>query len=123
MQERLCARNAAWGNCIQFVPRRFAVTTNERWIVEQGHAGPVQAMSHHGRQPSHMWGESTRVGNNPILIRSGVFALGTDPDDTVREDFRTEGRQDPWSSLLTPAAMVSSLDTWQHDQALPNADI
>eukprot|EP00969_Alexandrium_andersonii_P341726 15104404-Alexandrium_andersonii.AAC.1 len=62
-------------------------------------------MSHHGRQAGHMWAGSTRVGNNPILIRSGVFPLGTEPDDTIREDVRAQGRQDRWSCLLTPAAV------------------
>eukprot|EP00969_Alexandrium_andersonii_P066932 2951018-Alexandrium_andersonii.AAC.1 len=64
-------------------------------------------MAQHGPQPRHMWGEGTRVGLNPILIRRGAFNIGTDPDDTVREDFRAEGRQDPGSILLTPAEMVA----------------
>eukprot|EP00969_Alexandrium_andersonii_P358378 15450868-Alexandrium_andersonii.AAC.1 len=59
-------------------------------------------MEHHGPQPSHMWGESTQVGSNPILIRRGTFPLGTDPDDTAHEDYRAEGHQDPFSCLLTP---------------------
>eukprot|EP00969_Alexandrium_andersonii_P251279 11106511-Alexandrium_andersonii.AAC.1 len=54
MQERLCARNAAWDDCIQFPPRRFAVTTKERYAVEHKHVGAMQSMKHHGPQPRHM---------------------------------------------------------------------
>eukprot|EP00969_Alexandrium_andersonii_P281082 12427727-Alexandrium_andersonii.AAC.1 len=47
LQQRLCARNEAWGDCIQFGPRRFAVAAKERYDIEHGNVGPVQSTRHH----------------------------------------------------------------------------
>eukprot|EP00969_Alexandrium_andersonii_P222762 9839364-Alexandrium_andersonii.AAC.1 len=70
-----------------------------------------------------MWAESTREGRNPIWIRSGFSSVGTEPDESAREDYRVEGRQDPWSALLTPGEVLSSLNMWQHAQSLASADV
>eukprot|EP00969_Alexandrium_andersonii_P287355 12703871-Alexandrium_andersonii.AAC.1 len=74
-----------------------------------------------------MWGESTRDGSSPILVR-GCGSDEPDPDggghdDRVREDFRRDGGQDPVSELRAPGEILADLRHWEHANRLPQAEV